>query len=148
MNERILIGDSSPQVCNVLQTLLLKAGYTALFAADGIRLVEQARKHQPDLILLDFCLPAGNTSVLVQTVRRFPSFAHTPIFVTAERQYRMAASTVFDWGANAFLPKPFNRQVLLSLIARFLPSKSTAASPPVPGTAIRAGQFESLWQNT
>jgi len=128
LNRRILIADHDEQVRSVLQSLLSNAGYTALFAVDGISLIERARKHQPQLIMLDFCLPAGNTAALVKTLRRFPEFARTPIFITAGREFRTSAGQIFDSGADAFLPKPFNRQVLFSLIARFLPSETNVES--------------------
>jgi two-component system alkaline phosphatase synthesis response regulator PhoP len=128
VSRRILIADNDEEVRNGLKPLLSNAGYTTLFAVDGIGLIEQARKHQPHLVMIDFCLPAGNAIVLVQTLRRFPEFARTPIFIFGAREYRTSASQVFDSGANAFLPKPFNRQVLFSLIARFLPSETNINS--------------------
>ena len=129
MSRRILIADNDEEVRNGLRPLLSNAGYTTLFAVDGIGLIEQARKHQPDLVMLDFCLPAGNAIALVKTIRRFPEFTHTPIFIFGTREYRTSASKIFDSGATAFLPKPFNRQVLFSLIARFMPSEPSVNSP-------------------
>lgn len=123
MNRRILIADSDEQVHRGLQVPLSNAGYSVVFAVDGISLIEQARKHQPNLIMLDFRLPAGSAPVLVQTLRRFPEFARTPIFVTGNKESRTSAGPVFDSGANAFIPKPFNRQVLFSMIAKFMPSE-------------------------
>ena len=128
MNRRILIADNDEEVRNGLQPLLSNAGYTTLFAVDGIGLIERARKHQPHLVMVDFCLPAGNAIALVQTLRRFPEFERTPIFVFGAREYRTSAGEVFDSGATAFLPKPLNLQVLFSLIARFMPSETSINS--------------------
>jgi two-component system phosphate regulon response regulator PhoB len=122
VSRRILVADNDEQVRRGLQILLSNAGYTVLFAVDGISLIEQAVKHQPHLVMIDFCLPAGNASVLVQALRRFPEFTRMPIFVIGSKENRTSAGQVFDSGANAFLPKPFNRQVLFSMIARFLPT--------------------------
>lgn len=146
MNQRILIGDSNPQVCKVLKTLLSNAGYAPLFAADGVSLVEQACKHQPHLLILDLCLPAGNANALIQSIRRFPNFAHLPVFITAGREHRLAADGVFEAGANAFLPKPFSRQVLFSLIARFLPSHGSENPGAVANHGSKAEQLDSFWQ--
>jgi CheY-like chemotaxis protein len=128
MNRRILIADNDEQVRKGLQVLLSNAGYTVLFAVDGISLIEQALKHQPHLVMLDFCLPAGNASVLVQALRRFPEFTRTPIFVIGSKENRTSAGQTFDSGANAFLPKPFNRQVLFSMIAKFLPTEESIST--------------------
>lgn len=129
MNRLILIADNDEQVRRGLQVLLSNAGYTTLFAVDGISLIEQARKHRPGLVMIDFSLPAGSASVLVQTLRRFPEFIRTPIFVIGTKEHRTSANEVFNSGANAFLPKPFNRQVLFSMIARFLPNRGSNDLP-------------------
>jgi CheY-like chemotaxis protein len=128
LNQRILIADNDEQVRKGLQVILSNAGYTVLFAVDGISLIEQALKHRPHLVMLDFCLPAGNASALVQALRRFPEFTRLPIFVIGSKENRTSATQIFDSGANAFLPKPFNRQVLFSMIAKFLPSGEDAST--------------------
>lgn len=139
MNRRILVADSDERVRKGLQVLLSNAGYTVLFAEDGISLIEQALKHRPHLVMLDFCLPAGNASVLVRALRRFPEFNLTPIFVIGSKENRTSAGQVFDSGANAFLPKPFNRQVLFSMIAKFLPN-GESISTLIPVEIIDSGQ--------
>jgi CheY-like chemotaxis protein len=131
LNRKILVADSDERVRTGLKALLSNAGYSVLFAEDGIGLIEQAVKHQPQLIMIDFSLPAGSPPVLVKALRRFPEFTRTPIFVFGSREHRTNAEAVFDSGANAFLPKPFNRQVLFSMIARFLPNPELAI-PPLP----------------
>jgi CheY-like chemotaxis protein len=142
VNRRILVADNDEEVRNALQTLLSTAGYTTLFAADGVALIEQARKHEPHLVMLDFCLPAGNALVMVQTLRRFPEFARIPILICAGREYRMRAIEVFSAGANAFLPKPFNRQMLFSLIATFLPPEDCLRNlDPVPDSNLPPSKF-------
>ncbi len=78
--------------------------------------------------MLNLCLPAGTAIELVQTLRRFPEFTRTPIFVFAGREHRTSANQVFVAGGNAFLPTPFNRQILFSLIAKFLPSEKILSS--------------------
>jgi two-component system KDP operon response regulator KdpE len=128
VSRQILIADSDDAVRSGLRILLLPAGYTTIFATDGVSLVEQARKHQPNLIMLDLCLPAGNALTLIQTLRRFPDLTRTPIFIFAGREHRMRANEVFEAGADGFLPKPFNRQILLMLIAKFLPSENSVGT--------------------
>lgn len=95
--------------------------YDASFAFDAISAVAEARKHTPDLILLDLSLPAGDALVVVQHLRQFPSLIQTPIIVMGEREHRLSAGQVFQAGAQAFLPKPVHRQRLLSLVAKLLP---------------------------
>jgi len=141
VNQRILIADSDEVVCYGLATILSTAGYTALVATDGVAVVEQARRHQPHLVMLDLCLPAGNALELVKTLRRLPGLMQLPVIVFASRDYRMKATDVFDAGANVFLPKPFNRQILFSVIGRLLAAdKSVRTVNSLPSIDWRPGQ--------
>jgi DNA-binding response OmpR family regulator len=147
MDRRILIGDNDEEVRNGLHILLSGVGYTPFVAADGVSLIEQARRCRPHLIMFDYCLPAGNAVALVQALRRFQDFTRTPIFIFARREFRTQASHIFDAGASAFLPKPFNRQVLFSLIARFMPSEAPAnSSAPLQSIESDAGRVLRLAQ--
>ena len=56
--------------------VLLKANhYDTFFAADGVSAVSEARKHQPDLIILDLGLPAGDGFIVLERFRR----EHAPL---------------------------------------------------------------------
>lgn len=142
MNQRILIADNDDVVRHGLATLLSTAGYITFVAADGVSVVEQARRHQPHLVMLDFCLPAGNGLKLIQTLRRLPELAQIPVIVFADRNYRMSANEVFDAGSNVFLPKPFNKQILFSVLARLLQSgRSPRTLDPAPSFDWQPGRF-------
>jgi CheY-like chemotaxis protein len=136
MKGRILIADSDEDVRFSLQSLLTAAGYMVSLAVDGVSLIEHALSDQPDLIMIDSEIPAGNAERLIEILRQFPAFARTPVFVSASREHRMCALQIYGAGANAFVPKPFNRQVLLSLLARFLPAENR---PLLPSASRQGG---------
>ena len=77
--KRILVVDDEPPIQRILRKNLAIAGYEVLAATDGAQAVEMTRLHQPDLILLDICLPGDidGVDVCVQ-VRKF---TQTPIIV-------------------------------------------------------------------
>jgi DNA-binding response OmpR family regulator len=133
VNERILIADDDDLVRNGLAAILSTAGYITLVAADGVGVVDEARKYRPHLVMLDSRLPAGNIRKLVRALRSFPELTQVPVIVFASKDYRMSANEVLDSGANVFLTKPFNRQMLFTVIARLLaPDKSFRSLNPIP----------------
>ena len=55
--KRILVVDDELPIQRILRRNLSASGYDVLVADDGEQAVEMVRAHQPDLILLDLCLP-------------------------------------------------------------------------------------------
>lgn len=111
--------------CNILvmRKLIDEAGFTSCYVKDAIGLLARLHQNRPDLILMDFCIPGGRATEIIRNIRQMTLMIPVPIFVLAEREYRFEASEVYDAGANAFLPKPVRKHLLLSLIARFLPNE-------------------------
>ena len=56
----ILIVDDSPTETHIMKTLLEKEGYTTLLADDGEKGVAEAKRAQPDLVLMDVVMPGLN----------------------------------------------------------------------------------------
>ena len=123
--KRILIVDSDPKVCRAIQKTLAVIPHVALFAFDAVAAVSEARKHNPDLMIVDLSLPAGSGLVVVERLRALPDFARMPIIMIAERGARLETERVFQAGANAFLPKPLNSHLLLTYVGRLLPKEQT-----------------------
>ncbi len=59
-NKKILIVDDDPDVLQSMHVRLKANHYDTFFAADAISCMAEARKNEPDLILLDLGLPAGD----------------------------------------------------------------------------------------
>jgi CheY-like chemotaxis protein len=57
-NKKILIVEDDVDVRLGYGVLLRAHGYDTFFAVDGMSAISEARKHQPDLIILDLGLPA------------------------------------------------------------------------------------------
>ena len=55
--KRILVVDDEIPILRILRKNLNISGYDVFVASDGTEAIELARLHQPDLVLLDLCLP-------------------------------------------------------------------------------------------
>ena len=54
---KILLVDDEPDILEILSYNLLAEGYTVLTATNGVEAVKQAKKFQPDLIIMDVMMP-------------------------------------------------------------------------------------------
>lgn len=118
--KRVLVVDSDPRMCQAIHKTLSVMSHAISFAFDAVTAIGEARKQNPDLIIVDLSLPGGSGLLVVERLRMLAGFMRTPIIVIAERGARLEAERVFEAGANAFLPKPLNPNLLLDYVARLL----------------------------
>jgi len=110
MKKRILCIDDDEDTCLMLRVLLELADYqvaTAGTFTDGLNL---AKDQQFDLYLVDFRLPDGSGSELCQEIRSFDS--HSPIIFCSGRAGREDRKEATDAGADAYLIKPVEPDLL------------------------------------
>jgi DNA-binding response OmpR family regulator len=140
MKKRIMVVDNDPKVCRGIQKILAITRHSVYFAFDAVTAVAEARKHQPDLMIVDLSLPAGSGLIVVERLRMLPELAAVPVIMIAERGARLEAERVFQAGANAFVPKPLDPYVLLDYVGRLLPTED-AANMWVEATRLRSGEL-------
>lgn len=87
-----------------IKRALERAGYAVVAAADGEAGIEEARKSQPDLILLDLLLPKMGGQDVLKTLKRDPATAGISVVVLTGLSQRNAERLQAD-GALAFLEK-------------------------------------------
>ena len=128
MNPRlkILAVDDDPAVCRLLGQHLGQH-YEVTFAGDAISAISAARRQRPDLVLLDFSLPAGNGSVVIERLRMMPDLATTPIVIISGWDSPWSWDGLLDMDVAGFLPKPFTRDELLDELARALGTERVTA---------------------
>jgi DNA-binding response OmpR family regulator len=126
-NKKILIVDDDPDVRHGMNIRLRANHYDTVFASDAIACLTEARKHEPDLIILDLGLPAGDGYVIMERLKVIPSLALIPIIVVSARDAKANRDRSLTAGAMAFLQKPVDNAELLAVIRRALgePAKPT-----------------------
>lgn len=113
---RILVVDDEPEIVRSLTLRLNAVGYEVSSAMDGLNATKKAIEEQPELILLDIGMPAGNGHVVVERLRNIGETSHIPIIYltarTGEDDYRQAR----EGGVCKYITKPFDTEVLLAAI--------------------------------
>ena len=104
-NKKILIVDDDPDVLQSMHVRLKANNYDTFFAADAISCMAEARKNEPDLVLLDLGLPAGDGFLVMERFKAVPSLASIPVIVISGRDHRANHKRAIEAGAKAFLAK-------------------------------------------
>lgn len=107
-------------------TLLLGAGvrlksmgYTVFTAKDAVSAVSAVRKSEPDVVVLDISLPAGDGFLVAERLMRLVGSGATPIIFISANESQTVRERVKSLGA-AFLRKPFDATQLADAIESVL----------------------------
>lgn len=135
MAKKILVVDDEPTLVATVRYNLDREGYQVLTAADGDAALAAARKHRPDLILLDVMLPGMDGLEVCRVLRREMS---TPILMLTAKTDEVDKVVGLELGADDYVSKPFGMRELLARV-RALLRRSGASTPEEE--AIDAGEL-------
>ena len=119
----ILIVDDDPDMLHALEVRLKASGYGVHCAEDGTGAISEARKHTPDLIVLDLGLPAGDGFVVLDILKTNTDLSSIPVIVLSGRDRRANEERVLNAGGRAFLQKPVQSNEFLAVIRQALNQK-------------------------
>ena len=126
MNKRkILVVDDDPKLLELIEAMLISAGYYVVTLVDSTRMIETVRDVEPDLILLDIMMPFEDGYTILNKLKKGLDRSNIPIVMVssvADDGYKVIAG--ID-GASAYITKPIDRRVLLETIAHFLPDSES-----------------------
>jgi CheY-like chemotaxis protein len=128
-SRKILIVDDNADIRLGMHLRLKANQYETFFAADAFSGVAEARKHRPDLIILDLGLPAGDGFTVMERLKQVPFLAVIPIIVVSARNGLGNQKRAYDAGAKAFLQKPVNDAELLAVIRQALGEPAGTKQP-------------------
>ena len=134
--QRVLVVDDDVEVAKSIEASLRKH-YQVSVVYSGIEAIKEARRHRPDLIVLDVVMPGMDGLETCRELRVDPALASVPIlFLTAlgRPEDRVAG---FQAGADDYLTKPFNLEELQLRIAAILRRVTQNTSTPVSMLTIK-----------
>jgi DNA-binding response OmpR family regulator len=116
----ILVVDDDPDMRLALQIRLKANGYDVHCAANGTGAISEARKHRPDLIVLDLGIPDGDGFVVLDVLKKNFTLSSIPVIVLSGRDRRANEERVLNAGGRAFLQKPVQTNEFLAVIRHTL----------------------------
>ncbi len=124
--KRLLVVDDEPPIQRILRRNLSMGGYDVLVADNGKQAVEMVQLHQPDLILLDLCLPGEFDGL--EVCRQVRQLVQTPIIILSAITEEKQKVEALDLGADDYLTKPFSNDELQARVRACLRRASAAES--------------------
>jgi DNA-binding response OmpR family regulator len=113
---KILVVDDEPDIVRSLTLRLCAEGYRVSSAADGLSATKKAIEEQPELILLDIGMPAGNGHVVVERLRNISETSRIPIIYLTARTSQDDYHRAREGGVSKYITKPFDADVLLAAV--------------------------------
>ena len=124
MGGKILIIDDVATNRIVLKVKLAEAGYLPVLAADGQSGLAMARRAAPDLILVDQMLPDLPGTAVLARLRADPVLRAVPVVMLSAATDPGARTAALRAGADDFLAKPVDDQILLARIRGLLRARA------------------------
>ena len=113
----ILVCEDDPSIQNLITTTLQTHDYRYLSASDGASAIMEASSHNPDILLLDLGLPDMDG---VDVIKRIRTWSNMPIIIISARSEDTDKILGLNIGADDYISKPYNAQVLLARIQKLL----------------------------
>lgn len=112
MKRIILIAEDEADIRNILRLYLEGEGFQVVEAADGEQALDAARKHSPDLAILDVMMPKMDGLAVTRALRQQSDI---PILILSAKGQDNDKILGLNLGADDYIVKPFNA---LEVVAR------------------------------
>ena len=132
----ILVVDDEPDLLDLIKFNLERRHYRVLTAADGETAVEIARRHCPDLVILDILLPKKSGRDVAALLKNDSATKLIPVIMLTALSAESDVITGLQLGADDYVTKPFSMEVLVARVAAVLRRPS---APSDEKSIIRAG---------
>jgi len=134
----ILVVDDEPEIVRLVRDYLENAGFAVIGAADGAEALRAARRHHPDLVVLDLNLPGLDGLDVARSLRRE---RETPIIMLTARTEEVDRVAGLELGADDYVTKPFSPREIVARVRAVL--RRTDASRAT-GARISVGDAITL----
>lgn len=136
-NVNVVIVDDNPMILNTLDEVISsEAGLSVIGRADnGKDAIDMIKDTQPNVVLLDLVMPQMDGITVVENIKKKTSMLKNPAFIILSAVGgEQMTEEAFQAGANYFLMKPFDKDILVNKIRRI----GKRPVRPVPGKVLEA----------
>ena len=119
--QKILVADDEPNVRQLVSRLLAE-DYIVIEAGDGKEAVNTAFEQQPSLILMDIMMPNVDGYTACYIIKSNPATMAIPVVMLTGVGHELNKKLSQQFGADAYVTKPFGLQELKDVITRLLPA--------------------------
>jgi len=111
IDSKVLLIDDDADLLQLATVIFKKEGAQVITARDGMEGVSKLFTHHPDLIILDVMMPGMNGFEVCERIRQV---SDTPLIMLTALNHEQEMLRGLEAGADDFLSKPFNADILLA----------------------------------
>jgi DNA-binding response OmpR family regulator len=123
--KKVLLVDDERDLVELIGMNLQRNGYEVVSAHDGATGLELARKHRPDMLILDVMMPGLSGRDVTMALKQDPATAGIPILMLTAKTEETDIIVGLSMGADDYVTKPFSMKVLLARVAAVLRRKAS-----------------------
>lgn len=120
---KILVVDDAEDNRVILSRFLVRAGFSVEESVDGVDAMSSISRSQPTLVLLDWMMPQLSGLEVLQSLRQRFDATQLPIIMCTARDEPEAVVAALSAGANDYVTKPIQREVVLARVRSQLDRK-------------------------
>ena len=118
--KKILVVDDSPTETHKISRILDKHGHEVLTAENGEEGVSTAKRHLPDVVLMDIVMPGLNGFQATRQLSKHTATSHIPVIIVTTKDLESDRLWGMRQGAKGYLTKPVEDATLLKAINEVL----------------------------
>ncbi len=127
MMQKILIVEDDKKIRKELESFLNKNGFTAKGLEKFDNIIQDILNEKADLVLLDINLPYTDGEYVCKEVRKV---SNVPIIMVTSRDSEIDELISLNYGADQYVTKPYNIQILLAKITGLLKRNQNSGRNP------------------
>jgi two-component system, chemotaxis family, response regulator PixG len=123
--------DDSPQVCLMLEQILVPNGFRFVKIQDPLQALPILIEHKPDLVFLDLVMPVASGYEICAQLRRVSVFANTPIIILTGSDGLLDRVRAKVVGSTDFISKPVAADKVMGVVRKYVqvPSTQVTSNP-------------------
>ncbi len=126
----ILVVERNPVVQRLERYFLEHAGFTVEFASDGLAALARAKELRPKILVTEILVPRLDGLSLCRALKADPETKDMLVMIFSHLQ---AEDRAKESGADAFLTKPLDEELLIKTVAKLLAAKTLSAGEGLDG---------------
>ena len=123
MTKKVLIVEDNELNMKLFNDLLEAHGYATIQTRNGVEAVELARKHHPDLILMDIQLPEVSGLQVTAWLKDDDELKHIPVIAVTAFAMKGDEEKIRQGGCEAYLSKPISVAKFVETVRIYLDDK-------------------------
>ncbi|MCW5732154.1 MAG: response regulator [Alphaproteobacteria bacterium] len=120
MSKTVLIVEDNELNMKLFHDLLVAHGYVTIQTRDGLEALALARKHRPDLILMDIQLPEVSGLEITKWIKEDEELSAIPVIAVTAFAMKGDEDRIREGGCEAYIAKPISVGKFIETVRRFL----------------------------